>query len=73
DLLLFAAAGDGQDPDALTRRWTPHISGQITTIPLACSHARITAPEASREIAAVLAPLIRSNLPGPDEELVAAK
>jgi thioesterase domain-containing protein len=72
EVLLFAA-GEGGDPDRLARSWAPFIGGGITTVPLACRHERMTAPEAAREIAAALQASIRADIADRDEELAAAK
>jgi enterobactin synthetase component F len=72
DMLLFAAA-EGSDPASLAASWAPFVAGTVTTTPIACAHERMTAPDSSNEIAAILAPLIQSDLPQPEAPQIAAK
>jgi thioesterase domain-containing protein/aryl carrier-like protein len=43
-LLLVAAEGRPASMPA-ARRWLPHITGQVTEVPLACTHAGMVRPE----------------------------
>jgi thioesterase domain-containing protein len=71
EALLFAA-GENSDPAAVSASWAPFVAS-IKTVILPCGHERMTAPEAAETIAAALKELIRSEIPGPDETLIAAK
>jgi thioesterase domain-containing protein len=68
---LFVAQ-DSSDAQQLAGSWAPFVGDTVMT-PIPCSHERMTAPKAAKDIAAVLAELIRSEIPPPDEQLVAAK
>jgi thioesterase domain-containing protein/acyl carrier protein len=72
EVQLFAAS-ENSDPERLARSWAPFVAGAITTTALPCGHERMTAPEASQQIATALADRIRSELPQPSEQLIAAK
>ncbi len=73
DVQLFAATADGSNPERLAASWAPFVGGNVIITPVDCGHARMTAPESAKRIAAVLAELVRSEIPPPDEELIAAK
>ncbi|HXE17003.1 MAG TPA: alpha/beta fold hydrolase, partial [Stellaceae bacterium] len=69
--LLFAA-GENSDPAAVAASWAPFVAS-IETVTLPCGHERMTAPDAARTIADAIKELIRSEIPEPDETLIAAK
>jgi thioesterase domain-containing protein/acyl carrier protein len=73
DVQLFVAA-DSSDAERLAAGWAPFVAGSVTATSIPCGHERMTAPEASRQIAAALAHLIRSEIPPPaNDQLAAAK
>ncbi|MGH6980344.1 MAG: alpha/beta fold hydrolase [Stellaceae bacterium] len=71
EVLLFAA-GENSDPARLTESWAP-FAGSVTMTVLPCGHEQMTAPEAAQTIATAIKERIRSEIPGPDETLIAAK
>ena len=54
DLQFFAAVDDGNQPAIDPSLWTPYVTGEVRTFPIACTHRAIAQPRHMAAIAGIL-------------------